>query len=120
MMRGYEALVILRTGGTEQDLARTASQLEEPIKRVGGNIETAQTLGRRKLAFRIARQAEGYYHLLRFQAPTEQVKELERLLRLNESVVRFIILSADHVNSTTITVGAPHGGGRYASTSSRS
>jgi small subunit ribosomal protein S6 len=64
---------------------------------VGGSIETAQSLGRRKLAFRIAKQMEGHYHLLRFQAPTEQIRELERLFRLNEAVVRFIILSADEI-----------------------
>ena len=97
MTQAYEALVIFRAGGTEQELARHAAQLEEPIRKVGGNIETTQSLGRRKLAFRIAKQMEGQYHLLRFQAPTEQIRELERLFRLNETVVRFIILSADEI-----------------------
>ena len=97
MTRVYEALVIFRAGGTEQELARHAALLEEPIKKVGGRIETTQSLGRRKLAFRIAKQSEGHYHLLRFQAPTEQIQELERLFRLNETVVRFIILSADEI-----------------------
>ena len=97
MTRVYEALVIFRAGATEQELARHAALLEEPIKKVGGRIETTQSLGRRKLAFRIAKQNEGHYHLLRFQAPTEQIQELERLFRLNETVVRFIILSADEI-----------------------
>src|SRR3989338_5734046 len=95
--RPYEALVIFRAGGTEQDMARHAAQLEGPIKKLGGRIETTQSLGRRKLAFRIAKQTEGHYHLLRFQAPTEQIQELERLFHLNETVVRFIILSADEI-----------------------
>ena len=93
--RDYEALVIFKAAGTEQDIARSAAHLEEPIKKVGGRIETSQSMGRRKLAFRIARHSEGHYHLLRFNAPTGQVVELERLFRLNEAVVRFIILSAD-------------------------
>ena len=97
MARSYEALVIFKAGGTEQELARHAALLEEPIKKVGGRIETTQSLGRRKLAFRIAKQSEGHYHLLRFQAPTEHIQELERLFRLNETVVRFIILSADEI-----------------------
>ncbi|OGX29196.1 MAG: 30S ribosomal protein S6 [Omnitrophica WOR_2 bacterium RIFCSPHIGHO2_02_FULL_67_20] len=95
--RPYEALVIFRAGGTEQDMARHAAQLEGPIKKLGGRIETTQSLGRRKLAFRIAKQTEGHYHLLRFQAPTEQIRELERLFRLDEAVVRFVILSADEI-----------------------
>ena len=104
--RSYEALVIFKAGGTEQDLARHAAQLEEPIKKLGGRIETTQSLGRRKLAFRIAKQAEGHYHLLRFYASTEQIPELERLFRLNDAVVRFIILSSDEgvPFSTTLSV----------------
>jgi len=95
MTRGYEALVILKAAGTEHELAKHASQLEEPIKKVGGSVENSQSLGRRRLAFRIARQTEGHYHLLRFQAPAERIVELERLFRLNEAIVRFMILTAE-------------------------
>jgi len=93
--RRYEALVILKSGGTEQELARQAAKLEEPVKKLGGRIEQSQSLGRRRLAFRISRQSEGHYHLLRFEAPAAQLGELERLLRLNEAIVRFVILSAE-------------------------
>lgn len=95
MVRDYEALIILKTAGTEQELAKHAAQLEEQVKRVSGSIERSQSMGRRRLAFRINRQSEGHYHLLRFRAPTERVIELERLFRLNETVVRFIILNAE-------------------------
>ncbi|PIQ83639.1 MAG: 30S ribosomal protein S6 [Candidatus Omnitrophica bacterium CG11_big_fil_rev_8_21_14_0_20_63_9] len=95
--RDYEALVIFKTVGGEQDLARHASQLEEHIKRVGGRIESSQNLGRRRLAFRISRQSEGYYQVLRFHAPTEQIGELERLFRLNDTIVRFMILNAEEL-----------------------
>ena len=95
MTKGYEALVILKASGTEQELARQAASLEDPIKKVGGKLDSAQSLGRRKLAFRISRQTEGHYHLLRFQAPAEQLGELERLFRLHESIVRFMIVAAE-------------------------
>ena len=75
-MRVYEALVILKSHGTEQDITRAAAALEEPIKKVGGTLESSQNMGRRRLTFRISRQLEGHYYLLRFQAPTEQVVEL--------------------------------------------
>lgn len=102
MSRDYEALVIFKTVGGEQDLARHASELEEQIKRVGGRTESSQNLGRRRLAFRILRQSEGYYQVLRFHAPTEQVVELERLFRLNDAIVRFMI-----VNAQELPVAAP-------------
>jgi len=107
-MRHYEALIILKAAGTEQDVARQAAQLEDPIKRLGGRVEHVQGMGRRRLAFRIARQAEGHYYLLRFHAPTEQVRELERLFRLNEAIVRFMIVNAEEVGATP--TGAPRQG----------
>ena len=115
-VKRYEALVILKSAGTEQDLARHAAALEEPIKRLGGAIDLSQGLGRRKLAFRIGRQGEGHYHILRFQAPAAQVRELERLFHLNESVIRFMILSADEAGgSATLSTPVHHGSGRYSS-----
>ena len=101
MTRDYEALFILKAIGSEQEMARQASVLEEQVKKLGGRVETSNPMGRRRLAFRIARQTEGFYHLLRFEAPTDHVAELERLFRLNETIVRFIILSADEVALST-------------------
>ena len=96
-MKAYEALVIFKTAGSEQDLSRHAAQLEEQVKKFGGRITESQAMGRRRLAFRIAKQAEGHYHLLRFQAPAEQVREFDRLLRLNDQVVRFMILDGSEL-----------------------
>jgi len=106
MTRDYEALVIFKTGGTEQEVARLASQLDEQIKQLGGRIDHSQQMGRRKLAFRIVRQVEGYYYLVRFHAPTERVTELDRLLRLNEAVVRFMVLTEEELGPLQPAVAA--------------
>jgi len=97
MTRGYEALIILKTAGTDQELARAATGLEETVKKVGGSVQALQPMGRRRFSFRIVRQVEGHYYALRFTAPTRQIAELERLLRLNESIVRFIVLCEDEL-----------------------
>jgi len=110
--RDYEALVIFKAVGTEQDIARLAAQLEALVKKLDGTIAASQNLGRRRLAYRIARQTEGYYHLLRFCAPTGQVAELERLLRLNEAIVRFMILGEDEL--TPMSNAQPLGTGQTA------
>lgn len=97
MTRIYEALVILKALGTEADLAQAVKQLEDPIQKLGGAIATSVSWGRRRLAYRIARQVEGYYHLIQFRLPPQQLDELKRLLRLNEAIVRFLILNrTDH------------------------
>ena len=93
MNRLYEAFVILKAAGTDAELAQAVAHVEEPIKKLGGQIESAKNFGRRRLAYRIARQSEGYYHLLHFRMAPEQVGELKRLLRLSDTIVRFLILS---------------------------
>jgi small subunit ribosomal protein S6 len=97
MTREYEALIIMRPGGTEQDVAQVAERAAEAVKKLGGRVDTLQAMGRRRLAFKILRQTEGYYYLVRFHAPTDQVAELERLFRLNEHIVRFIILTEEEL-----------------------
>ena len=111
--RDYEALVIVKAAGTEQEIARVAALLEDPIKKVGGRLDTNQNMGRRRLAFRISRQTEGYYFLLRFHAPTEQVAELERLFRLTDTIVRFIILTAEEAGPLRPVAAVPSGATRY-------
>ncbi len=93
--QAYEGLFILKAAGTEQDQARTAAQLEETVRKVGGTIESAQPWGRRRLAFPIGREREGHYQLLRFRLETQQLREIDRLCRLNEAIVRFLILSVE-------------------------
>lgn len=91
--RAYEALVILKASGTDAELAQTVKQVEEPIKKIGGHIDSSEGWGRRRLAYRINRHVEGHYHLLRFRVDPQQVEEFKRTLRLNEAVIRFLILN---------------------------
>ena len=67
MTRTYEALVILNATGTDAELQQAVGRLEELIKKLGGAIDKSQSFGRRRLAYRIGRQQEGFYHLASFQ-----------------------------------------------------
>ena len=93
MNRPYEALIILKGTGTDAELAQAVKQLEEPIKKLGGSIDTSISFGRRRLAYRIAKQLEGYYQSLQFQLAPERLDELKRTLSLNETILRFLILN---------------------------
>lgn len=94
-MRPYEILVIFRTAGSEPELAAAVAAVQALVTKQGGTPQTAQAFGRRRLAYRIARQVEGYYYLFKFAAPSSAVVELERQLRLTEAIVRFIVLAVD-------------------------
>jgi len=107
MTRDYEALIIVKALGTDADVAQAVAQVEDPIKKLGGRITSSKGLGRRRLAYRIAHQQEGYYQQVDFQMDPLQVDELKRLLRLSETVVRFLILNrADHRPASEAPAGA--------------
>ena len=96
MTRDYEVLIILKATSTDAEVAQAVAHVEEPIKKLGGVIDGSKPYGRRRLAYRIARHTEGYYQFIEFRLAPEQVDELKRLLRLNEAIVRFLMLSRDH------------------------
>lgn len=93
MTRDYEVLMLLKATGTDAEVAQAVAQVEEPIKKLGGVIATSKPYGRRRLSYRIARHTEGYYQFIEFRLAPEQIEELKRLLRLQDTVVRFLILS---------------------------
>ena len=91
--RPYEALVLLKVIGTDAELSQAVTQIEEPIKRLGGQIASSVSWGRRRLAYRVSRQVEGCYHLLQFSLEPRQLDEVKRFFRLNETIVRFMVLN---------------------------
>ncbi len=101
MTRIYEVMFIFKPGVSDQDLAQSAAKIEEPIQKLGGRVESSQGWGRRRLAFRIGKQSEGHYHVMRFEAPTDRVVELRRLFRLNETILRFVILNGEEVAASS-------------------
>ncbi len=101
MNRTYEALVILKAIGTEAEQAQSVARVEEPVKKLNGQVDQSTSWGRRRFTYRIARQQEGYYHWLRFQIEPQRLDELKRLLQLNESIVRFLILTQDEASASS-------------------
>ena len=104
--RPYEALVLLRVAGTDAELSQLIAQIEEPVKRLGGRIDNSASWGRRRLAYRVARQMEGCYHLLQFTLEPRQLDELKRLFGLNESIVRFLVLNRAEAKASPVTAQA--------------
>ena len=88
-------MIILKSAGTEAEMAQAVAAVEEPIKRVGGRVINSASWGRRRLTYRIGKQAEGHYQLVEFEITPGQLTEVKRALTLNEQIVRFMILSRD-------------------------
>ena len=87
-MRHYELMVILDPSLEERTVAPSLDQYLNVIRTAGGSVEKLDVWGRRRLAFEIKKKSEGIYAVVDLQATPEAVAELDRQLRLNESILR--------------------------------
>jgi small subunit ribosomal protein S6 len=94
-MRIYEELFIVRPDATEEEVDPLIEQMKHVITNAGGVIEKAEKWGMRKLAYRVAKHAEGQYILIVFNAKADTVKELERRLRVSDMVIKFLTVRID-------------------------
>ena len=61
----------------------------------GGTIDKVDKWGVRRLAYRVAKKGEGYYILIQFRAEAQLVKEVERRLRVTDSVIKYLTVRID-------------------------
>ena len=95
-LRAYEVMVILDPNLEERTVAPSLEQyLDNVVKKDGGSVEKVDVWGRRRLAYEVAKNAEGIYAVIELQAEPATVKELDRQLSLNESVLRTKVIRPD-------------------------
>jgi small subunit ribosomal protein S6 len=87
-MRNYEVMVILDPELEERTVGPSLDQYLNLVRKDGGNVEKVDVWGRRRLAYEIRKKAEGIYAVIELSAEPATVKELDRQLGLNESVLR--------------------------------
>jgi small subunit ribosomal protein S6 len=95
MNRIYEELFILRPDITDEEVTPVIDQVRGIITQAGGTVDKEERWGVRKLAYRIEKRNEGFYVLIQFSAPAATVKELERRLRVNDAVLKFLTVRID-------------------------
>jgi small subunit ribosomal protein S6 len=89
-LRPYEILVIVDSRPTDEEVVALLTQLGEQAKSLGIEVDKLDNWGKRRLAYDIRKQREGTYAVFEAKAEPSMVKELERQLRLNENVLRFL------------------------------
>jgi len=87
-LRHYEIMVILDASLEERTVAPSLDTYLNVIRTAGGSVEKLDVWGRRRLAYEIKKKTEGIYAVIDLQATPAAVAELDRQLRLNESVLR--------------------------------
>ena len=89
-LRPYEILVIVDPRPTDEEVTELLTQIGEQAKSLGIEVDKVDNWGKRRLAYDIRKQREGTYAVFEAKAEPSMVKELERQLRLNENVLRFL------------------------------
>jgi small subunit ribosomal protein S6 len=94
-MRAYEVMVILDPSLDERTIEPSLDKYLNVIRKDGGSIESLDVWGRRRMAYEINKNAEGIYAVIQLTAEPATVKEFDRQLTLNESILRTKVLRPD-------------------------
>ena len=96
-MRKYEILLILPAEADDKVVGGVTDRISQVLSQSGGEVVKVDRWGKRRLAFEIDRQTEGFYLIVECQAEPTGMKELDRVLSLADDVVRFkvVVRSAD-------------------------
>ena len=91
-MREYELMVILNPEVEERAVEPTLKKFLEVVTKENGTVDKLDIWGRRRLAYEIQKKSEGIYAVVNFPAEPQTAKELDRVLNLNEAVMRTKII----------------------------
>ena len=116
-MRLYESVFIARQDITTAQVETMADEFAEIITSAGGSIKKREYWGLRALAYRIKKNRKGHYIMFNMETGPEALREYERVMGLNEDVLRFLnIRIEDVLDGPSIMMQAkterPHRGGR--------
>lgn len=95
MTHQYELMVILTPEIDERTVAPSLDKFLKVITNDGGTIESVDIWGKRRLAYEIQKKTEGIYAVVNFTATSAATQELDRQLKLNETVMRTKVLRAE-------------------------
>ena len=94
-MRYYETIFILNPALEEEAVKANIEKFKGVIENGGGTVENVDFWGKRKLAYEIEKNTEGYYTLVNFSAYPELPRELDRIFRITDTVIRHIIVKEE-------------------------
>ncbi len=97
----YETVFIARQDLGVPQVEELTKQFSEIITKAGGKITKTESWGLRNLAYRIKKNRKGHYVLVESDTPAEAVIEMERNMRINEDVLRYMTIRMDALSTTT-------------------
>ncbi|MDR0888893.1 MAG: 30S ribosomal protein S6 [Coriobacteriales bacterium] len=94
-MKAYELLFIVDPAIEAEAREATLKRINDAITAQGGTIDRTEEWGKRKLAYEIDDLADGDYTLIEFHAQPDTIAEIDRILRITDTLVRYLITRSE-------------------------
>ena len=94
-MNKYEIMFIVRPDREEAEIKKTAEEMKKVLTDKGAKALEEKQMGQRELAYEINKFKTGYYYLYIVEANAEAVKEFDRVARINESLLRHLVVKVE-------------------------
>ena len=98
-MRTYELLSIIKPNIDSEEYDKIAAKIEETIAQLGGKVISTDKMGRKKLAYDIKDFRDGYFTVHKYDMEPAQAAKFIRQLRLNENILRTMLLETSEVKA---------------------
>ena len=98
-MRTYELLSIIKPNIDSEEFDKIVAKIEENIATLGGKVVSTDKMGRKKLSYDIKDFRDGYFVVHNFELAPNQVEKFNRQLRLNENILRIMLLEVSAVKA---------------------
>ncbi len=98
-MRNYELLSIIKPNIDSEEFDKLVAKIEDAIVALDGRVTSTDKMGRKKLSYDIKDFRDGYFVVHNFEMDPAQVAKFNRQLRLNENVLRIMLLETSEVKA---------------------
>ncbi len=104
--RVYEMMYIAEPDSTDDHIEKLNSAISELIETQGGSVVKVEDMGRRRMAYKIKKNTEGRYVLFEIEGSGKEIAELERRMRVNDTIFRYITVRVDEDRKTAEKIRA--------------
>jgi len=105
-MRTYETVTIVKPQLSDKEVAELVNTAKDFITKAGGEVVSEEKLGRRKFSHEINHVRDGFYVYLKFKSAPDFVKKWDEMSKLNENVLRSIVMLAIEVKAKPVPAAA--------------
>ena len=95
IMNKYESVIIINPSLEEEGIKNLIKKFSDLIN-TDGKVESVEEMGKKKLAYEVKKNKEGYYCLFNFEAKPELIAELERNYRITDEIIKFIVVRKEN------------------------